>query len=452
MLMDALNLPERQGKTRIVVIGGGFGGLNFVDTLDTRHYQVVLLDQYNYHTFAPLLYQVATAGLDAPDICGALRKSFRGKKNFHFRMLRVHGIDDALQTVHTEAGDIHYDQLVLATGTRANFFGNKQLETHTLPLKTVPQARQLRHHIFQALERADLTEDPAERASLMTFLIVGGGPSGVELAGALSELRGHVLQHDYPDTDTNNIRFILVEGGDQLLAQFSDKSSDDALKNLEEMKIELWFGKLISDYDGRTATFKDGSTLQTHTVIWGAGVTGEVIEGIREGSLSRSHYVVDDRLRIKDYENVYAIGDIAYLTNDQWPKGHPGVAQVAIQMGKRLAKNFNAVAKGKLPKDFKYLDKGNLAIIGRNRAVADLPKNIHLNGFPAWVIWAFVHIFYLIGFRNRLFTFMSWVGNYITYNRAVRLVIEPSLEEELKGEAEGEAEAEEEAEAEDKAD
>ena len=432
--MEPLNLPDPQQKPRVVVIGGGFGGLNLVDQLDTRHYQVVLLDQYNYHTFAPLLYQVATAGLDAPDICGALRKTFRHKQDFHFRMLRVREIDTRLQQVRTEAGAIHYDHLVLATGTRANFFGNKHLEAHALPLKTVPHARQLRHHIFQTLERVELTDDPAERASLMTFLIVGGGPSGVELAGALSELRRHVLQRDYPDTDTNQIRFILVEGGEQLLAQFSDKSSNDARRNLEHMNVELWFGKLIQDYDGRTATFKDGSTLATHTVIWGAGVTGEVIEGLREGSAEKGHYNIDDRMRVRGYDNVYAIGDVAYLTSDKWLKGHPGVAQVAIQMGERLAGNFNALAKGKPAKGFVYRDKGNLAIIGRNRAVADLPRGVHLNGFPAWFIWAVVHIFYLIGWRNRLFTFLSWVGNYVTYNRAVRLVIEPSLEEELREE------------------
>ncbi|WP_420457918.1 NAD(P)/FAD-dependent oxidoreductase [Neolewinella sp.] len=431
--MNALNLPVPQGKPRIVVIGGGFGGLNFVDTLDTRHYQVVLLDQYNYHTFAPLLYQVATAGLDAPDICGALRKSFRHKKGFHFRMLRVQGINDQAQLVHTKAGPIHYDHLVLATGTRANFFGNDNLERHTLPLKTVPDARRLRNHLFQTLERVDMTDDPAEKQSLMTFLIVGGGPSGVELAGALSELRRHVLQRDYPDTDTMQLRFILVDGGEELLAQFSDKSSADARRNLEEMRIELWFGKLLADYDGRVATFKDGSTLETHTVIWGAGVTGSIIGGLREGSAQKGHYNIDDRMRVQGYENVYAIGDVTYLTSDKWLKGHPGVAQVAIQMGQRLAKNFNAIARGKPTEGFVYFDKGNLAIIGRNRAVADLPKNIHLNGFPAWFIWAFVHIFYLVGWRNRLFTFLSWVGNYITYNRAVRLVIEPTLEEELAG-------------------
>ena len=432
--MEALNLPTPQGKPRVVVIGGGFGGLNLVDSIDTQYYQVVLVDQFNYHTFAPLLYQVATAGLDAPDICGALRKSFRGKKDFHFRMLRVQGIDDKAQQVHTEAGPIHYDRLVLATGTRANFFGNKNLEAHTLPLKTVPDARRLRNHIFQTLERVDMTDDLAEKASLMTFLIVGGGPSGVELAGALSELRRHVLQRDYPDTDTMELRFILVDGGEELLAQFSDKSSKDAHRNLEEMHIELWFNKLIADYDGRVATFKDGSTLKTHTVIWGAGVTGSIIEGLKEDSAQKGHYNIDDRMHVEGYENIYAIGDVTYLTSDKWLKGHPGVAQVAIQMGKRLAKNLNAEAKGKPTRGFVYFDKGNLAIIGRNRAVADLPKGIHLNGFPAWFIWAVVHIFYLIGFRNRLFTFLSWVGNYITYNRAVRLVIEPTLEEELRQE------------------
>ncbi len=429
--MDPLNLPHPGTKPRIVVVGGGFAGINFVNKLDTKHYQVVLLDRHNYHTFAPLLYQVATAGLEAPDVCGPLRKSFRKKHDFHFRMLEVRNIDPATQVVRTVAGPIRYDHLVLATGTRANFFGSQSLESNALALKTVPDARRLRNHIFQVLERVDMTDDPADRERMMTFLIVGGGPSGVELAGALSELRRHVLRHDYPDTSIEQLRFILVEGSDKLLSGFSEKSSEDARRNLDEMDIELQFGTLLSDYDGRTATFSDGRTIETSTVIWGAGVTGELIDGLQADSLYKARYVIDDQLRVKDYENVYALGDVALLINDAWPMGHPGVAQVAIQMGQRLAQNFNALAKGAAVKSFTYFDKGSLAIIGRNRAVADLPRQIHMNGIPAWFIWAFVHIFYLIGWRNRLFTFLSWVANYATYNRAVRLVLEPTLEEEL---------------------
>ncbi|MGB3802302.1 MAG: NAD(P)/FAD-dependent oxidoreductase [Lewinella sp.] len=432
--MDALNLPEPGDKSRIVVIGGGFAGINFVDRLDTRHYQVVLLDRHNYHTFAPLLYQVATAGLEAPDVCGPLRKSFRSKEDFHFRMLEVRGIDPEQQIVRTGAGPIHFDELVIATGTRANFFGSEDIEAHALPLKTVPDARRLRNHIFQTLERLDMTNDAAERERLMTFVIVGGGPSGVELAGALSELRRHVLNRDYPDTSIEQLRFILVEGSDRLLSGFSDKSSVDARRNLEDMDIELRFDTLLSGYDGQTATLKDGTAIPAATVIWGAGVTGEIVEGLRADSQQRARYVVDEQLRVQGYAHVYALGDVALLTNAQWPKGHPGVAQVAIQMGLRLAKNFNALAVGKAGRPFSYLDKGSLAIIGRNRAVADLPKNVHLNGMPAWFIWAFVHIFYLIGWRNRAFTFLSWVANYVTYNRAVRLVLEPSLEEQFREE------------------
>ncbi|NJB84415.1 NADH dehydrogenase [Lewinella marina] len=432
--MANLNLPDPAAKPRIVVVGGGFAGLNFVNRIDSHRYQVVLLDRHNYHTFAPLLYQVATAGLEAPDICGPLRKTFRGKPDFHFRMLQVHDVDPVARRVHTGAGPIDYDHLVLATGTRANFFGNTNIATHAFPLKTVPDARRLRNQIFQTLERADLTDDPAERQRLMTFLIVGGGPSGVEVAGALSELRRHVLTHDYPDTPMDQLRFVLVEGEEELLSTFSDRSSREAYRNLEEMDVELRFQTLMTDYDGRTATFRDGSTLECSTVIWGAGVTGEIIEGLSGESLERARYRIDNHLRVAGYENVYALGDVALLTNDEWPRGHPGVAQVAIQMGRRLAENLNNIARGRPTKAFRYVDKGNLAIIGRNRAVADLPRNLHFSGVPAWFVWAFVHIFYLIGFRNRLFTFLSWVGNYLTYNRAVRLVLEPTLDEELREE------------------
>lgn len=431
--VNALNIPTTD-KPRVVVVGGGFAGLYLTSHLNTDAYQVVLLDRQNFHTFIPLLYQVATAGLEAPSIVGPLRKTFRGKKDFHFRMLGVESIQPERQIVETAAGKLEYDHLYIATGTRTNFFNNENLRRYTLPLKTLSDARQLRNHLFQTLEKLDLTASEEERRALLTFVVAGGGPTGVEMAGALAELRDHVLKRDYPDSDVKAMRIILVEGGDRLLAAFSEKSGADARAALEKMGVELRFNTLIADYNGHEVSFKEGEPLTAATLIWGAGVRGDLIEGLPEAAIEKSQYVVDDQLRIRGCENIYALGDIARLTNEEYPHGHPGVAQVAIQMGKTAARNLNALAKGKKTEAFSYFDKGNLATIGRNRAVADLPGGWHFRGAIAWFVWAFVHLFYLIGFRNRFVTLYSWIVNYFTYNRAIRLVMEPDLAEELKKE------------------
>lgn len=435
--MNNLNIPATS-KPRVIVIGGGFAGLHFIQRLDTNLYQVVLFDRQNYHTFIPLLYQVATAGLEAPNIVGPLRKTLRGKEDVHFRMLTVTAIDSESNVVHTVAGPVAYDHLVIATGTKTNFFGNQEIEQHSLPLKTLADARHLRNRLFQNLERLELTEDPEERQRLLTFLIVGGGPTGVEMAGALSELRDHVLARDYPDSEIKKMRIVLVEGADKLLGAFSEASSKGARATLEKMGVELRFNTLVEHYDGQTARFKDGSTLSAGSLIWGAGVMGDTISGLNETAINRSSYVVNNTLKVAGYEDIYAIGDVARLATETWPKGHPGVAQVAIQMGTRLAKNLNALAKGAAFQPFSYLDKGSLATIGRNKAVADLPGGWHFKGAPAWFIWATVHLFYLIGFRNRFLTLISWIGNYFSYSRAIRLVMEPTLEKELENRAEKE--------------
>jgi len=426
-----LNVPTSP-LPRVVVIGGGFAGLHFVKQLDTERYQVVLFDRNNFHTFIPLLYQVATAGLEAPNIVGPMRKAMRGKKNFHFRMLTVHGIDADAKTVATAGGLLTYDHLVLATGTESNFFGNAEIAAHGLPLKTLADARKLRNHLFQTLERLDLTADENERQRLLNFLIVGGGPTGVEMAGALAELRDHVLKRDYPDSDISRMRIILAEGSDQLLSAFSDASSEDARQALESMGVELLFNEMVEHYDGSVAHFKDGREIPCSTLIWGAGVKGLVVPGLAEAAVAKSQYQVDDHLRVAGYENIYALGDVARRVTEKWPRGYPGVAQVAIQMGELLADNFNALAKGGKAKAFSYYDKGNMATIGRNRAVADLGNGKHFSGFPAWMAWVGVHLYYLIGFRNRLLTLYSWISNYFTYSRAIRLVMEPTLEEELQ--------------------
>ncbi|WP_157472083.1 NAD(P)/FAD-dependent oxidoreductase [Neolewinella persica] len=430
VMKTELNIPATD-LPRVVVIGGGFGGLNFIKQLDNVHYQVVLFDRNNFHTFIPLLYQVATAGLEAPSIVGPLRKALRRKQNFHFRMLAVRDIKPEAKVVVTSAGSVSYDHLVIATGTEANFFGNTEIAKLGLPLKTLADARRLRNHLFQTLERLELTSAEEERQRLLTFLIVGGGPTGVEMAGALAELRDHVLKRDYPDSDIGKMRIILAEGSDQLLAAFSDRSSEDARADLEAMGVELFFGQFVEHYDGSVATFKGGEKLPCATLIWGAGVKGCLVPGLVETAVARSQYQVDDHLLVNGYDNIYALGDVAHRTTEDWPRGYPGVAQVAIQMGERLAKNLNAQAAGKEATPFTYLDKGNMATIGRNKAVADLANGWHFRGFLAWISWVVVHLYYLIGFRNRMLTLYSWVSNYFTYSRSIRLVMEPTLEKEL---------------------
>jgi len=425
-----LNVPTTN-LPRVIVIGGGFAGLHFIKRLDTSRYQIVLFDRNNFHTFIPLLYQVATAGLEAPNIVGPIRKALHGKKNFHFRMLAVHGIDPEAKTVATAGGSLGYDHLVIATGTQTNFFGNAEIAKHSFPLKTLTDARQLRNHLFQSLERLELTSDMEERQRLLTFLVVGGGPTGVEMAGALAELRNHVLKRDYPDSDISLMRIIIAEGSDKLLTAFSEASSEEARTALESMGVELIFSQFVEHYDGSVARFKDGREIPCATLIWGAGVEGIVVPGLAKAAVAKSQYQVDEYLKIGGYDDVYALGDVAQRTTEKWPQGHPGVAQVAIQMGEQLAKNINALAEGGKIKAFKYFDKGNMATIGRNRAVADMGNGQHFSGFPAWIAWVVVHLYYLIGFRNRTFTLFSWVGNYFTYSRAIRLVMEPTLEEKL---------------------
>jgi NADH dehydrogenase len=349
-------------------------------------------------------------------------------------MLAVNTINPVAKQISTAGGTLTYDHLVVATGTEVNFFGNAEIARHGLPLKTLTDARRLRNHLFQTLERLELTSDAEERQRLLTFLVVGGGPTGVEMAGALAELRNHVLKRDYPDSDIGRMRIIIAEGSDELLSAFSDASSEDARTALEKMGVEIIFGQLVDYYDGEVARFKDGKEIPCATLIWGAGVKGIVVPGLAAAAVAKSQYQVDEYLHVAGYDDVYALGDVARRVTEKWPEGHPGVAQVAIQMGEQLAKNFNAVAKGGTAQAFAYFDKGNMATIGRNKAVADLGNGTHFSGFPAWIAWVVVHLYYLIGFRNRLLTLLSWIGNYLSYSRAIRLVMEPTLIEELKKE------------------
>lgn len=425
---DRLRLP-RTDKPRLVVIGGGFAGLNLIKNIDVKKYQVVLLDRYNYHTFVPLLYQVATAGLEAGSVIGPLRKIFQRNAEVHFRMLEARQVDPEAQLIHTSLGEIHYDYLVIATGTRPNYFGNAAIARHSLPLKTLPDAVAMRNRVLQALERAEMSDDVAEQDRLLHFVVVGGGPTGVELAGALAELKRFILPADYPDTDMERMNITLVEGTDRLLSTMSEQSSQGALRTLEKMGVEVRLNKMVATYNGQQVVFTDGDSIESETLIWGAGVTGALITGLDPANIQRGQYVVDHYNRIRSYDNIFALGDIARFVSDAFPQGLPGVAQVAIQQGKHLAKNLNRLARGRELRPFAYFDKGSLATIGRNKAVADLPNGWHLNGFPAWFIWAFIHIYYLVGMRNKVVTFINWVVNYLTYERGVRMILRPDAAE-----------------------
>lgn len=418
-----MNIPDINLK-RIVVIGGGFGGLRLAKKLSTKDYQVVLLDKHNYHAFQPLLYQVATAGLEPDSIAHAIRQVFAGKENFYFRIANVDEINTSNQTISTNIGSIHYDYLVIATGSDTNYYGNKNIERHAMPMKSIPEALDLRSLILQNLEKALLTNDLDERSRLMNYVIVGGGPTGVELAGAMGELKKHVLPHDYPDLDIRRMNVHLIQGADRLLPTMSQNASDKAFTYLEELGVQVWFDMMVKDYDGNVIT-TDKRPFEATTLIWAAGVKGSLIPGIEgEGVIVGGRYVVNEFNQIKGFENIYALGDVALMITPENPKGDPMVAQVAIQQGKLLAENFEKLKDNKPMKSFKYKDKGSMATIGRDKAVVDLP-GWKFAGWFAWFVWMFVHLVSLVGFRNKVVALMNWVVQYFQYNKSVRLIIRP---------------------------
>lgn len=420
-----MNIPNTD-LPRIVVIGGGFGGIAFIRNLKKLKVQIVLIDKHNYHTFQPLLYQVSTASLEPDSIAYPLRKIFRKHKDFHFRLAKVEEVNTVTKTVITSVGTVTYDYLVIATGTKTNYFGNANIEKNSMPMKRVWQALNIRSLMLQNIEKADRTIDPEKRKRLLNFVIAGGGPTGVELAGALAEFRKGILQNDYPELEEREMEVHLIEGQDRLLPPMSKTAGEKAEKFLRKMGVNLHLGTLISDYDGTTVFTKDGKTFDTETFIWAAGVTGAPIKGIAAEALVEraNRYKVDEFSQIIGMENVFVLGDIALMVTKDYPKGHPQVAQPAIQQGKHLGKNFRRMLNGEKMTPFKYFDKGTMATVGRNKAVADIWK-MNFGGFIAWVIWIFVHLFFLIGFRNRVITFFNWTYNYINYDKAARLIIRP---------------------------
>ena len=420
-----MNIPNTTNP-RIIIVGGGFAGISLAKKLRNKNVQVVLIDKHNYHTFQPLLYQVATGGLEAGSIAYPIRKVIQEYKDFYFRLTQVVQIDNDKKTIITEIGDLTYDYLVIATGSKTNYFGNKEIERNAMAMKTIPQSLNIRSLVLENFEQAVLTDDLTERNSLINFVLVGAGPTGVELAGALAEMKKAILQKDYPDLDIDKMQINLVQSGDRILNTMSEKSSIHAQEFLESLGVKIWKNVRVTNYDGKIITTNSDLTFDTATVIWTAGVQGAAIAGLNADSLVEKveRIRVNQFSQVKGYDNVFAIGDIASMETEKWPQGHPMVAQPALQQGSLLGENIMNLINKKPLKPFEYKDLGSMATIGRNKAVVDLPK-FHFSGVFAWFVWMFVHLFSLIGFKNKAVVFLNWVYNYIRFDREGRLIIRP---------------------------
>ena len=420
-----MNIPK-SSFPRIVIIGGGFAGIALAKKLSKQEVQVVLLDKHNYHTFQPLLYQVSTGGLEPDSIAYPIRKILQDFPNFYFRLAKVSEIDTKKNTIHSNIGDLKFDYLVVASGSKTNYFGNKSIEDNSMEMKTIPQSLNLRSLILENFEEALLTSDLHRRNALMSFVIVGAGPTGVELAGALAEIKKGILPKDYPDLDTRLAQINLVQSGDTILKTMSPNASKKAEDFLEKLGVNVWKNVRVTSYDGTTVTTDSDLTFESETVVWAAGVKGAAIKGLdAEQFVSRGNRIlVNEFNQVKGIDNIFAIGDVAQMESETTPHGHPMMAQPAIQQGKLLGDNILKLLENKPMKPFVYKDRGSMATIGRNKAVVDLP-NFKFQGIFAWFVWMFVHLFSLVGFRNRTVVFINWVYNYIRFDREARLIIRP---------------------------
>lgn len=417
-----VNIPET-AQNRIVIIGAGFAGLKLAQKLIGSGYQIVIIDKNNYHQFQPLFYQVATAGIEPSSILFPLRKIFQKQKDVYVRVAEVYSVDTAKKELHTSLDTVWYDYLVIATGASSNFFGMKNMEEFAIPMKSASEAMAMRNRLLQTFEKAVTLRDQNVRKALMNIIVVGGGPTGVEVAGAIAEMKKFVLPKDYPDLNFDLMQITLIEGSSTLLNGMSQHASEKALYYLGKIGIKVMLNTRVIDFDGNVLTYDDDKKIETKTVIWAAGISAIVPEGLPKELISRGNRIlVDEYNHIKGYDDVFAIGDVALMPTGDYPNGHPQVAQVAIQQGRNLANNLVLLKRKTTINPFKYIDRGSMATIGRNHAVADL-SFIKFSGFIAWLTWMFVHLMAIVGVKNRLLIFINWMWNYLTYDQSLRLIL-----------------------------
>lgn len=421
----SINIKRNQLK-RVVIVGGGLGGLRLAEDLCNANLQVVLIDKNNFHQFPPLIYQIASAGIDPSSISFPFRQIFRKRKNFYFRMAEARAVFPDKKILQTSIGKIEYDYLVFAAGTTTNFYGNTNIEKWAIPMKTVSEAMGLRNAVLSNLERALTCATEAERQELLNVVIVGGGATGVEIAGALSEMKRYVIPYDYPDMDSSLMHIYLLEAGDRLLAGMSQDSSKKAYEFLTSMGVDVQFGKMVTDYKDHKVLMKDGQEIHTRTFLWVSGVKAQPITGIDGDHLGRGfRIVVDEFNRIPGMDGLFAIGDQCIQTTDPaYPGGHPQLAQVAIQQAALLAKNIQKIAEGATDsqlKPFRYKNLGSMATIGRHKAVVELGK-FHSQGFFAWVLWLVVHLRSILGVKNKVMVMLNWLWKYVSYNDSIRMI------------------------------
>jgi NADH dehydrogenase len=413
-------------RKKVVILGAGFAGLQLARRIKNAAYDVTLIDQYNFHQFQPLFYQVATGGLEPSSISFPLRKVFQKRENVHIRVVEARSVDVENQRVITDTCDFPYDYLVIATGCTTNFFGNKNIEKYAYPMTSTAEAITLRNRILLNFEDALDCSNEEELEGVMNIVIAGGGPTGVELSGAIIEMKKNILPRDYPDMDFSRLNVFLLEGGPATLGPMSKESQQKSQEYLEQMGVKVWTNALIEDYDGKMVKIKDGRTIRTNNLIWAAGVTGVVPEGIEREKIVRGNRIkVDEFNRAEGLSNVFVLGDVAYMESPDWPRGHPQLANVAINQAKNLARNMERLLQGKEMEPFRYKNPGTMATVGKRKAVVDLPK-WKFQGFFAWLVWMFLHLMLILSVKNKLIIFLNWTISYVTNDTTLRLILLPT--------------------------